>query len=108
MAARSRHFRAMLDTDMLEARARELTVKGVPPDVFLLVLEFLYTGSVDLGMSPELACDVLRAANLYQLPELSDLAQVRSGVAVEGERRAPFCLACRGGCIGVGDRRCQW
>lgn len=49
---------------------------GVPKPVFRLLLEFLYSDSVDPRIAPELAHDVLVAAMLYSLPRLARLAEV--------------------------------
>ena len=54
LAARSEHFCAMLYGGMRESLCGEIEVKDVSYDVFLAMLEFLYTDSVS-DISPCLA-----------------------------------------------------
>jgi hypothetical protein len=51
-------------------------VLGIPKRVFRLLLEFLYSDSVDPRIAPEMAHDVLVASMLYSLPRLARLAEV--------------------------------
>lgn len=94
LVSRSPHLRAMLGE---RARLREATstvvrVVGTPPLVFRALLEFLYTGGVDIGaMVPEMAVDILRAAGMYQLPDLAALAQGRLIRFVDDENAAELC-----------------
>ena len=46
LAARSEHFRAMLYGGMRESSSREVEVKDVSYEVFLAMIEFLYTDDV--------------------------------------------------------------
>ena len=55
---------------------------GLPRAVFKIMLEFLYSDTIDPRIEPELAHDVLCAANLYSLPRLARLAEVRTICAV--------------------------
>jgi BTB/POZ domain len=54
----------------------QIPVLGIPKRVFRLLLEFLYTDSVDPRIAPEMAHDVLVASMLYSLPRLARLAEV--------------------------------
>lgn len=49
----------------------------MPRQVFKLLLDFLYSDSVDPRIDPEVAHDVLCAASLYSLPRLARLAEGR-------------------------------
>jgi len=46
LAARSEHFCAMLYGGMRESTCKEIEIKGVSYEVFLAMLEFLYTDTV--------------------------------------------------------------
>ena len=69
LAVRSEHFRAMLFGGMRESSGGEITIPDVTVNVFLKVLEYLYTDSV-IDIPPELAVPLLIAAEQYLLDRL--------------------------------------
>eukprot|EP00743_Colponemidia_sp_Colp-15_P007782 GILK01008426.1.p1 GENE.GILK01008426.1~~GILK01008426.1.p1 ORF type:complete len:699 (-),score=132.73 GILK01008426.1:127-2223(-) len=68
LAIRCAFFRAMFGGDMREAYQREVYIPNIPPDAFLALLHHLYTGSFVLN--PDIAMDVMAAANQYGLDEV--------------------------------------
>ena len=81
LAVRSEHFRAMLYGGMRESSSGEITIPDVSVNVFLKVLEYLYTDSV-IDIPPELAVPLLIAAEQYLLDRL----KVNGLPAAEGLR----------------------
>lgn len=68
-------FRAMFTTNMQEAKAKEVELKQVDPDVFNCVLKFLYTGRIKIEKECNSSiCDMIKAilgmADLFHLPDL--------------------------------------
>ena len=69
LIGRSEYFRAMFRSNMRESRENEVKVEGCSKDSFLLLLEYLYIGAVDVGMDHALELYVL--ADRYQVNGLS-------------------------------------
>jgi len=74
LAARSEHFCAMLYGGMRESLCVKIEVKDVSYDVFLAMLEFLYTDSVS-DISPSIAIPLMVASEQYLLDRLKSLCQ---------------------------------
>jgi hypothetical protein len=68
---KSDYFRAMFRSNMRESRENEVEVRDYSKDVFLLFLEYLYTGGVDVGMDREDVLDLYVLADRYQENGLS-------------------------------------
>lgn len=73
LACRSEHFRAMLTSGMIETSAREIPIVDIAPEVFRCILNYIYTDTVEI--KPELACDLLIAANRFCLPQLKSTTE---------------------------------
>ncbi|KAH7969700.1 speckle-type POZ protein [Rhipicephalus sanguineus] len=74
LAARSLAFRLMLEHPLEEAAPREVIVKDVEPEVFAVILSFLYTGRVpDPLVKPKA---LLKAASLYDINVLKEACQL--------------------------------
>jgi hypothetical protein len=69
LIGRSEYFRAMFRSNMRENRENKVAVGDCSKDVFLLLLEYLYTGGVAVGMDHALGLYVL--ADRYQVNWLS-------------------------------------
>ena len=84
LAARSEHFRAMLYGGMRESAGGEIELKNVPHSVFLKILEFLYTDTVQ-EIVPDVAVPLLIAAEQFLLGRLKGLCEdaIRKGITVE-------------------------
>ncbi|XP_066323718.1 BTB/POZ and MATH domain-containing protein 3-like [Miscanthus floridulus] len=79
LAARSPVFRAQLFVAMADARMDRITVDGVQPAAFRILLRFVYTDALSMGngseidsssLSTELLKDLLAAADMYHLDRL--------------------------------------
>lgn len=67
--ARCDYFRRMFTSGYRESTDASVKINDVSHDVFLCVLSFLYTGK-PRDVSPEMAIEVLGAANLYSIDAL--------------------------------------
>lgn len=70
LSNRCEHFAAMFRSGMRESTEREIEIPNVSKNVFLLLMEYLYTDSV--------AIDVQHAVDLYILADLYGLERLRS------------------------------
>lgn len=57
---------------------------GIPKVVFKLLIDFLYTDTMDPRIDPELAHDVMCGAAVYSLPRLARLAEVSPPIEIWG------------------------
>ena len=82
--ARCEYFRRMFTGGYREARDECIPIPDVRYDVFLCVLAFLYTGK-PREMAPEMAIEVMGAANLYGIEPLKRMCAdiVTRGVTVQ-------------------------
>jgi hypothetical protein len=71
LAASSPYFRAMFTTDMAEASQEVVTMKDVDPDVLDRLIEFIYTGYLDVTI--ENVQDLLAVASLIQLESVQEI-----------------------------------
>ncbi|GAU14871.1 hypothetical protein TSUD_46640 [Trifolium subterraneum] len=71
LLASSDAFRAMFDGGYREKDARDIEIPNIRWEVFELMMRFIYTGSVDV--TPDIAQDLLRAADQYLLEGLKRL-----------------------------------
>jgi len=76
LAARSQHFRAMLFGGMRESLGDEIELKDVSHAVFLKVLEFIYTDTVE-DIGADIAVQLLMTAELYMLDRLKGICEQR-------------------------------
>ncbi|MCI4376962.1 hypothetical protein PGIGA_G00197720 [Pangasianodon gigas] len=68
LAASGPYFSALFNSAMSEAREEEVHIAGVEADVFESLLEFIYTGCVEVTV--ENVQDLMMAADMLQLAEL--------------------------------------
>ncbi|KAF8394421.1 hypothetical protein HHK36_020629 [Tetracentron sinense] len=73
LLASSDAFRAMFDGGYREKDARDIEIPNIRWDVFMLMMRFIYTGSVDITL--DVAHDLLRAADQYLLEGLKRLCE---------------------------------
>ena len=85
LIGRSEYFRAMFRSNMRESRENEVKVEDCSKGVLLLLLEYLYTGGVDVGMDD--ALDLYVLADRYQVNELSRECLVGEGLTNENAAR---------------------
>ena len=74
LAVRCDHFRAMFSSGMKEAHQMEVAIPSTRWLIFLALLEYCYTDSVDV--TPEVAIELSIAADLYTLERLRGLCEV--------------------------------
>uniref|UniRef100_A0A7S2UT53 BTB domain-containing protein n=1 Tax=Fibrocapsa japonica TaxID=94617 RepID=A0A7S2UT53_9STRA len=84
LAVRSEHFRAMLYGGMRESQSEEIEIKDVSHPVFLKMLEFLYTDTVE-DIPYEIAVQLLMASEQYLLDRLKALCEdsIRKSITVD-------------------------
>lgn len=84
LAARSEHFRACLYGGMKEQQEETIVIADMPYDVFVMVLQFLYTDIVP-GIASETAVSLLVAAERFMLERLKALCQdyIRTEITFE-------------------------
>ncbi|KAL2922554.1 ARM REPEAT PROTEIN INTERACTING WITH ABF2 [Bienertia sinuspersici] len=73
LLASSDAFRAMFDGGYREKDARDIEIPNITWEIFELMMRFIYTGSVDI--KPDIAQDLLRAADQYLLDGLKRLCE---------------------------------
>lgn len=73
MLIRSSYFRAMLTGSMIEAGQPVIYIEEVSYDIFLKVLEYLYTDNVDVQF--EDAMELFVAADLFDVPRLKAICE---------------------------------
>lgn len=73
LVQRSAHFSAMFRSGMREATERKVVIQGVSFSVFLLLMEYIYTDSVEID--PEHAIGLFVVADLYQLDRLKEVCK---------------------------------
>ena len=71
-------FRAMLQTDMEEARTGRVVVDDIDPDTLELVLGYVYTGQLELGTEADIS-QLVHAADKYDMPGLKALVYFKVG-----------------------------
>lgn len=71
IAARSDAFKAMLHGNMKEGYAKVIRLPNLSPDVFLVMLHYLYTSNTSFKFKTiEFVLDVMKASDMYQLEPL--------------------------------------
>lgn len=88
--SRCEYFRCMFEGGMREATTKEIDVPGLKRDVFLRVLEHLYTGNVTLT-DGSLAVGLLQAADMFGLDELREQCVEKVERALTVENAAFVC-----------------
>lgn len=73
LLASSDAFHAMFDGGYRERDARDIEIPNIRWEVFELMMRFIYTGSVEID--PDIAQDLLRAADQYLLEGLKRLCE---------------------------------
>ncbi|XVF21773.1 hypothetical protein REPUB_Repub12eG0118900 [Reevesia pubescens] len=83
LLASSDAFRAMFDGDYRERDAKDVEIPNIRWDVFVLMMRFIYTGSLNVEI--DIAQDLLRAADQYLLDGLKRLCEyaIAQDVSVE-------------------------
>ncbi|ETW06292.1 hypothetical protein H310_02584 [Aphanomyces invadans] len=73
LCVRCSYFKAMLTSEMLESRAREVVISDVRRSIFLAFLEYLYTDHVNVDV--EAAMELFVAADRYGVDRLKKICE---------------------------------
>ena len=74
LCMRCAYFKAMLVTgEMKESRAREVEIPHVKHSIFMKLLEYLYTDSIDIPL--DMAMDLFEAADQYGVERLKHMCE---------------------------------
>ena len=73
LAAMSSYFQVMFTSGMKEESEKEIVIKGIEPDIFSVVLNYIYTGKNQLNVSN--AQELLSAAVYLQVESLQTLCE---------------------------------
>jgi len=69
--ARWQHFKLLMGSGMKEAQTKQLIVDDVSPELFKIMLEYIYSDSVNI--SPEDAIELLKLADRFGLNRLKQM-----------------------------------
>ena len=77
LSARSPVFRRMFQTEMKEKNTGLVDLGDSSPEIISELLKFIYTGSccVNDDSPSQIVCDLLQAANKYELEHLKELCE---------------------------------
>ncbi|KAJ8610230.1 hypothetical protein CTAYLR_008520 [Chrysophaeum taylorii] len=73
LCTRCPYFKALLTGEMVEARAKEIAIDDVKHSIFLALLEYLYTDSVDIPL--DVAMDLFQAADRFGIDRLKRMCE---------------------------------
>lgn len=88
--ARAEYFKNMFDSKMREACESEIVVPDIAYDVFLAVLEYIYSGTVEVT-NGKLSVELLKAADMFHIEGLRNLCVEKVEEAVTVENVAFIC-----------------
>uniref|UniRef100_K3WUC3 BTB domain-containing protein n=1 Tax=Globisporangium ultimum (strain ATCC 200006 / CBS 805.95 / DAOM BR144) TaxID=431595 RepID=K3WUC3_GLOUD len=75
LCMRCNYFKAMLTSDMLESRAREVEITDIRRPIFLSFLEYLYSDYLDVSV--DVAMELFVAADRYGVDRLKHICESR-------------------------------
>ena len=75
LAARSPVFKAMFQAEMKEKQTKKIVIKDCHPDVVSEMLHFIYTGDISTEKFSDLARDLIRVGDKYQLDYLKNMCE---------------------------------
>jgi len=84
LAARSQYFETLLLNGMKETRQIQIEIKDVEYDVFLKIMEFLYTRYTSINSSEE-ALKVLVTADAFQMDGLKNVCEAHLGSHISSD-----------------------
>lgn len=82
LSARSPVFRRMLQTEMKEKKTGVVNLEGTSPEVVSELLKFIYTGSCCVNDDFSMLCELLEAADKYELENLKDVLALSSKITL--------------------------
>lgn len=97
LSCRSEYFRTMFTTGLQESLSQHseqlILVKDVAFDTFYDVLKYIYTDSIDAGISTERLQSILTLADLYFIDRLKYLCEERLAAAIQHKNVIDILLA---------------
>lgn len=75
LSSRSPVFKAMLNSNMLESRTHEIIIVDFSADIVKEFLSFLYTDQCNIDLLDQIAEDLMRIANKYEVPFLQSFCE---------------------------------
>ena len=91
LASRCEHFAAMFRSGMRESHENEIPLPNVSYDVFLLILEYLYTDSVKIDL--EHAVELYIVSEFYQINRLKEMSTLVVKRNLNGDNAATLLQA---------------
>lgn len=88
--SRSDYFRTMFDAQMRESTALSIPISNVPYNVFLSVMEYLYTKKANV-QNGQHAVELLKAADMFRLDGLRSYCVVKVEQAITVENVCDIC-----------------
>ena len=73
LVARSVHFAAMFSSGMRESFEKNVVIPVIRIPIFMALLEYLYTDTLEDSIEPVMAIEVYTAADVYQMDRLKNL-----------------------------------
>uniref|UniRef100_A0A6B2L1L8 BTB domain-containing protein n=1 Tax=Arcella intermedia TaxID=1963864 RepID=A0A6B2L1L8_9EUKA len=78
LTSRSEYFRSLLLGGMSESSQTEISIPSIEPDIFLKVLEYLYSYTLTFSSTEE-GIKILQVADQYQINDLKSLCETELG-----------------------------
>jgi len=91
LCMRCQYFQAMLLGDMLESRATEIAIPDVRRAIFVALLEYLYTDSVDVPLDSTM--ELFEAADKFGVERLKKICEAKMLASINVENAAGIFLA---------------
>ncbi|PXF42157.1 hypothetical protein BWQ96_08135 [Gracilariopsis chorda] len=88
--ARSEYFRSMFESSMRETSATDIPIPDVSYDVFLGVMEYLYSGDVRIT-NGQMALELLKAADMFRMEGLKSKCAEKVEQGVTAQNAAFIC-----------------
>ncbi|KAH9081117.1 hypothetical protein Ae201684P_012089 [Aphanomyces euteiches] len=104
LCMRCSYFKAMLTSEMLESRAREVVISDVRRSIFLAFLEYLYTDHVNVDV--ETAMELFVAADRYGVDRLKKICESKMLSSLCIENAASILHAADLHCATILRERC--
>ncbi|KAG9297511.1 hypothetical protein G9A89_001451 [Geosiphon pyriformis] len=93
LAARSEFFERMLFNGMRETTSNEITFPNLSTSALKLILEFLYTDSIEVkNLTASSAFDTFVAANFFLLPEIEKIVTQYVEIGLKAESAVDLAL----------------
>lgn len=86
LCMRCPYFKAMLTGEMVEARARDVVIDDVRHAIFLALLEYLYTDTIDIAL--DVAMELFQAADRFSIDRLKRMCESKMLASINVDNAA--------------------